>query len=155
MALTSCTQRARREPNFDVHPETGVSFEVFFSDRTLETFRQARRWLVLVLSPARLFARWLAYRAVRYELRSVSARDEWRRRRNETRYGNLNRDRTQLRSRCFPHASPEWKRQGRLSAACQKFFRYLENLERAKGFEPSTPTLARLCSIFPGSRNRD
>ena len=28
-------------------------------------------------------------------------------------------------------------------------------LERAKGFEPSTPTLARLCSILPGSRNRD
>src|SRR5688572_10524003 len=24
-----------------------------------------------------------------------------------------------------------------------------EKLERAKGFEPSTPTLARLCSLFP------
>ena len=32
--------------------------------------------MVLVVAPARLFARWLAYWAVRYELRSVSARDE-------------------------------------------------------------------------------
>jgi hypothetical protein len=30
--------RAAHEPLFDVHPQTGVSFEVFFSDRTLETF---------------------------------------------------------------------------------------------------------------------
>ena len=29
---------ARREPLFDVHPRTGVSIEVFYSDRTLETF---------------------------------------------------------------------------------------------------------------------
>jgi hypothetical protein len=28
----------RREPLFDVHPRTGISFEVFYSDRTLETF---------------------------------------------------------------------------------------------------------------------
>ncbi len=27
----------RHEPLFDVHPRTGVSFEVFYSDRTLET----------------------------------------------------------------------------------------------------------------------
>jgi hypothetical protein len=27
-----------REPLFDVHPRTGISFEVFYSDRTLETF---------------------------------------------------------------------------------------------------------------------
>ena len=26
------------EPLFDVHPRTGVSFEVFFSDRAMETF---------------------------------------------------------------------------------------------------------------------
>jgi hypothetical protein len=31
-------QRARREPLYDINPRTGVSFEVFFSDRTLETF---------------------------------------------------------------------------------------------------------------------
>jgi hypothetical protein len=31
--------------------------------------------MVLVVAPARLFAGWLAYRAVRYELRSISARD--------------------------------------------------------------------------------
>ena len=31
-------QRARHEPLFDVNPRTGVSFEVFYSDRTLETF---------------------------------------------------------------------------------------------------------------------
>jgi hypothetical protein len=60
----------------------------------------------------------------------------------------LSLERMQLVSGCFPCASPELKRQGRLSAACQKFFRYLENLERAKGFEPSTPTLARSCSCF-------
>jgi hypothetical protein len=31
-------QRAGREPLFDVHPWTGASIEVFFADRTLETF---------------------------------------------------------------------------------------------------------------------
>jgi hypothetical protein len=31
-------QRASREPLFDVHPRTGVSIEVFYADRTLETF---------------------------------------------------------------------------------------------------------------------
>jgi hypothetical protein len=35
-----------------------------------------RRWVVLVVSSAWMFTRWLAYRTVRYELRSVSARDE-------------------------------------------------------------------------------
>ena len=29
---------ARREPLFDVHPQTGASIEVFYADRTLETF---------------------------------------------------------------------------------------------------------------------
>jgi hypothetical protein len=28
----------RFEPLFDVHPQTGVSIEVFYADRTLETF---------------------------------------------------------------------------------------------------------------------
>jgi hypothetical protein len=36
-----------------------------------------RGWLVLVFSPARLFAKRLAYRPVRYELCSVSPRDEY------------------------------------------------------------------------------
>jgi hypothetical protein len=31
-------QRARPEPLFDIHPRTGVSVEVFYADRTLETF---------------------------------------------------------------------------------------------------------------------
>jgi hypothetical protein len=31
-------RRARREPFYDVHPRTGASIEVFYSDRTLETF---------------------------------------------------------------------------------------------------------------------
>ena len=31
-------QRTRFEPFYEVDPRTGVSFEVFFSDRTLETF---------------------------------------------------------------------------------------------------------------------
>jgi hypothetical protein len=38
MAPTSCPQRPRREPLFDVHPQTGISIEVFYADRTLETF---------------------------------------------------------------------------------------------------------------------
>ena len=32
------TQRERREPLYDVHPMTGASIEVFYADRTLETF---------------------------------------------------------------------------------------------------------------------
>jgi hypothetical protein len=31
-------KRARHEPLFDVNPRTGVSFEVFYADRALETF---------------------------------------------------------------------------------------------------------------------
>ena len=38
MTPTFCTQRARREPLCDIHPLTGVNIEVFYSDRTLETF---------------------------------------------------------------------------------------------------------------------
>jgi hypothetical protein len=36
MALASNPRQ--HEPLFDVHPLTGISFEVFHSDRTLETF---------------------------------------------------------------------------------------------------------------------
>jgi hypothetical protein len=38
MAPTSCPQRPRREPLYDVNPATGVSIEVFYADRALETF---------------------------------------------------------------------------------------------------------------------
>ena len=31
-------QCTRRDPLYDINPLTGVSFEVFYSDRTLETF---------------------------------------------------------------------------------------------------------------------
>jgi len=35
----------RHEPLFDVHPRTGVSIEVFYTDRTLETFgRHGAGW---------------------------------------------------------------------------------------------------------------
>jgi hypothetical protein len=37
--------RARREPLYDVHPQTGSSIEVFYLDRTLETFgRSGAGW---------------------------------------------------------------------------------------------------------------
>jgi hypothetical protein len=36
--ISSPRRRARREPFYDVHPRTGASIEVFYSDRTLETF---------------------------------------------------------------------------------------------------------------------
>jgi hypothetical protein len=32
------SDRRKLEPLFDVHPVTGSSFEVFYADRTLETF---------------------------------------------------------------------------------------------------------------------
>ncbi len=39
------TQRAGHEPLFDIHPLTGASIEVFYSDRTLETFgRRGSGW---------------------------------------------------------------------------------------------------------------
>lgn len=31
-------KRAGREPLFDIHPHTGATIEVFFADRSLETF---------------------------------------------------------------------------------------------------------------------
>jgi hypothetical protein len=31
-------QRARHEPLFDLHPQTGTSIEIFYADRALETF---------------------------------------------------------------------------------------------------------------------
>jgi hypothetical protein len=38
MAPTSDPQRPSREPLFDINPLTGASIEVFYLDRTLETF---------------------------------------------------------------------------------------------------------------------
>jgi hypothetical protein len=38
MARASDAQRPWREPLFDIHPLTGTSIEVFYADRTLETF---------------------------------------------------------------------------------------------------------------------
>src|SRR6266568_4888465 len=35
---SSPRQRARHEPLFDVHPQTGATIEVFYADRELETF---------------------------------------------------------------------------------------------------------------------
>jgi hypothetical protein len=45
---------------------------------------------------------------------------------------------------CFPNASPNTAEGS--GEAVGAFCKLLENLERAKGFEPSTPTLARSCS---------
>jgi len=43
MAL-ACNPR-QHEPLYDVHPRTGVSIEVFYTDRTLETFgRSGAGW---------------------------------------------------------------------------------------------------------------
>ena len=69
--MPSPTQHARYEPLYDVHPRTGSSIEVFYADRTLETFGKGGAGC-LVVSPARLFAERRAYRPVRYEVRSIS-----------------------------------------------------------------------------------
>jgi hypothetical protein len=38
-------QRAGREPLYEVHPQTGATIEVFYADRTMETFgRLGRGW---------------------------------------------------------------------------------------------------------------
>src|ERR1700745_2381823 len=47
---------------------------------------------------------------------------------------------------CFPHASSPHQRWQPLFAGRINHLRSFRILERAKGFEPSTPTLARLCS---------
>jgi hypothetical protein len=36
--ITPYPARARHEPLFDMHPRTGAAIEVFYADRTLETF---------------------------------------------------------------------------------------------------------------------
>jgi len=38
-------QRAGREPLYDIDPKTGVSIEIFYADRTMETFgRNCAGW---------------------------------------------------------------------------------------------------------------
>jgi hypothetical protein len=45
MAPTPCPQLAAREPLYDINALTGISIEVFYADRTLETFgRGACGW---------------------------------------------------------------------------------------------------------------
>jgi hypothetical protein len=39
--MAPAPQRPRHEPLYDVHPRTGASIEVFYSDPTLETFGRA------------------------------------------------------------------------------------------------------------------
>ena len=47
-------QCTAHDPLYDVDPQTGVSIEVFYADRTLETSAEAAR-LVLVVSPSAAF----------------------------------------------------------------------------------------------------
>jgi len=61
---------SRRQPIHDVHALTGTPLEVFYSDRTLETFgRSGAGWFLLV-SSARAPTRWPADWAIRYELQA-------------------------------------------------------------------------------------
>jgi len=69
--------RARHEPLYDVDPRTGVIIEVFFSDRSLETFgRCGSGWFWW---PRRrgLSPEGAATGPVRYQLRSVPTRYEY------------------------------------------------------------------------------
>ena len=54
--------------------------------------------------------------------------------------------RQSLRPVCFPLASPPRKSKSERTASSHNPLILCGFLERAKGFEPSTPTLARLCS---------
>ena len=63
------------EPLYDIDPLTGTSIEVFYADRSLETFgRCGSGWFWC--SRQRGFSPEGGYRPVCYELRSVSPRDE-------------------------------------------------------------------------------
>jgi len=45
MASTSCPQRATHKPLYDINIHTGAWIEVFYADRSLETFgRCGRGW---------------------------------------------------------------------------------------------------------------
>jgi hypothetical protein len=68
-------QRAAHEPLYDIDPRTGVSIEVFYADRALETFgRSGAGWFWC--SRRRLLAGRIGEWAFPYELRSVSTRDD-------------------------------------------------------------------------------
>jgi hypothetical protein len=66
----------QRAPLYDIHP-TGISIEVFWADRTLETFGRGGGGWFLVAAPTRLFARRSGDWTVFDELRGVSQRDEY------------------------------------------------------------------------------
>ena len=74
MAPASDPQRPCREPLYDIDPATGVCIEI---GSHAGDVRKVRCRLVLVATPTRLFTRWFGQRAVRCELRSVSACDEF------------------------------------------------------------------------------
>jgi hypothetical protein len=76
MSMPSIHRPHRHEPLFDTHPVTGASIEVFYADRALETFGRCGAGWFWGAASTRLFAGWLACWSVRYELRSVSARNE-------------------------------------------------------------------------------
>ena len=61
-------------------------------------------------------------------------------------------------ARLAPPASPSWQQKSPAMRVCRKMLYEKGKLERAKGFEPSTPTLARLCStpeLHPRSAMRE
>ena len=88
MTMSSLDRRqGKHEAIFDFHhPVTGASFEVFYSDRTLESFGwridkrlvyeayKAVSWLVLVAPAARVCAGRYSAWSVSYELLSLSER---------------------------------------------------------------------------------
>jgi hypothetical protein len=76
MAAPVSRQRAAHELLYDINPQTGISIEVFYLDRTLETFGRWRRWLVLVAAPTRLFTGRSGDWSVCYQLQGVPARDD-------------------------------------------------------------------------------
>ena len=69
-------QCAAHDPLYDVHPLTGVSIEVFYADRALETFGRCGAGWFWWARQTRLFARGSVDWSVCYGLRSVPARDE-------------------------------------------------------------------------------
>ena len=70
-------QCSAHEPLYDIDPRDRRQHRSVLCRPRARNIRQVRRWLVLVVSPARLCARGLADRPVCYELRSLSPRDEY------------------------------------------------------------------------------
>jgi hypothetical protein len=60
-ALSNPRQPARHEPLFDVDPRTGASIEVFYTDRSLETFGRCGPGWFWWSRRRRLFAEQFAY----------------------------------------------------------------------------------------------